>query len=415
MNSRLRVLIVSHYASAQLGGEGLLPLQYFRLLRLRKSDVYLLTHEDTKNELEKLFPEDSEYIHYVPDTSVHRLLSFLGSHFHGLAETTVWFLNQLHTQFLLRKKTQKLVKDLNITVVHQPVSVSPKMPSAIFDVGAPVVIGPMNGDINYPPGMQQIRQSSLSKLLLNLGRWASNFLNFIIPGKRRAKILLVANSRTRDALPFGSSNKVFTIVENGVDLSIWKSNNLLIENSGQSTKFIFIGRLVRWKGLDLLLESFYTVSSRVEATLEIIGDGIILQQLERRVADLGLSEKVSFLGWLTHEECADKLRQADVFVLPSLLECGGAVVLEAMAMSLPVIASNWGGPPDYIDSSCGILVEPTSKVNFIEELTYSMVRLAQNPNLRIEMGQAGKDRVYQYFDWERKVDQVVQIYQLANS
>lgn len=81
-----------------------------------------------------------------------------------------------------------------------------------------------------------------------------------------------------------------------------------------------------------------------------------------------LVSNVVFSGWLSQEKCAIKLQQADALVLPSLREPGGAVVMEAMAVGLPVIATNWGGPADYLNSACGILVEPTSKEGF---LTYS--------------------------------------------
>jgi glycosyltransferase involved in cell wall biosynthesis len=410
IDAPLRVLIVAHYASARRGGEALLPLQYFRILRSRNIDAWLVTHEDARAELEKLFPNDSDHIYCVRGNWVHTFLTFWGNRLQGVAERILWFFNQLHTEFLLGQLSRKLVNDLEIDVVHQPISVSPKMPSMMFALGAPVVIGPMNGNIDYPPGMQ-LRQNVLSTLLLNLGRlFSSNFLNFLIPGKRRAKILLVANDRTKQALPNGADGEILTLVENGVDLSLWKHPRSMMATSTHETRFIFIGRLVGWKGLDLLLESFQEVESKVEARLEIIGDGELRQQLQLQVARLGLSAKVHFSGWLSHEECAVKLSEANVFVLPSLLECGGAVVLEAMAMGLPVIASNWGGPADYVDSSCGILIDPTSKEAFVQGFTQAMLKLAQFPDLRSEMGRIGKDRVHQYFDWEKKVDQILDIY-----
>lgn len=411
IHTPLRVLIVAHYASARRGGEALLPLQYFRILRARKIDAWLVTHEEAKEELDQLFPDDTDHIYCVQGDGLHSVLTYWGNRLQGVAERILWFFNQLHTEFLLRKLTRRLVKDLEIDVVHQPISVSPKMPSMMFALGAPVVIGPMNGNINYPPGMQ-LRQDSLSTLLINLGRlFSENFLNFLIPGKRRAKILLVANNRTKQALPKGAEGEIITLVENGVDLSTWKEYDSSAKLSTMETRFIYIGRLVGWKGLDLLFESFQAVASKVEARLEIIGDGELRSQLQRQVSEMGLSQQVHFSGWLSHEECAKKLCEADVFVLPSLLECGGAVVLEAMAMGRPVIASNWGGPADYVDASCGILVDPTSKEEFVKGLTEAMLKLAQFPDLREKLGRVGQERVRKYFDWEKKVDQILDIYQ----
>ena len=85
--------------------------------------------------------------------------------------------------------------------------------------------------------------------------------------------------------------------------------------------------------------------------------------------------------------------------------------MEAMAVGLRVIATNWGGPGDYLNCSWGILVEPASKEGFVKGLTDAMLKLTQSPELRQSMGCAGGERVRQRFDWERKVDRILEIYQ----
>jgi glycosyltransferase involved in cell wall biosynthesis len=104
------------------------------------------------------------------------------------------------------------------------------------------------------------------------------------------------------------------------------------------------------------------------------------------------------------------MRQADVLVLPSLYECGGAVVLEAMASGLPVIATHWGGPADYLTPECGILVAPTDRPEFIKGLRDAMRHLASRGDLRRQLGQAGRARAVAQFDWERKIDAILDIY-----
>jgi len=119
---------------------------------------------------------------------------------------------------------------------------------------------------------------------------------------------------------------------------------------------------------------------------------------------------VAFRGWMSQTKCAELVRQCDALVLPSLAECGGAVVLEAMAMEVAVIATSWGGPADYLDASCGILVEPTSKEAFIDNLANALIRLANEPQKRIEMGKSGRRKVLAEFDWEAKADVILEIY-----
>jgi glycosyltransferase involved in cell wall biosynthesis len=109
-------------------------------------------------------------------------------------------------------------------------------------------------------------------------------------------------------------------------------------------------------------------------------------------------------------ECAGRLREADALVLSSLYECGGAVVLEAMACGLPVIAAAWGGPTDYLDDSCGILVPTDSREALIAGFADGMSRLAADPDLRDRLGHAGRLRIEREFNWETKIDDILAIY-----
>jgi glycosyltransferase involved in cell wall biosynthesis len=134
------------------------------------------------------------------------------------------------------------------------------------------------------------------------------------------------------------------------------------------------------------------------------------QAWQERTEQLGLGSMVQFSGFMSQPECARRLQHADAFVLPSLFECGGAVVLEAMAAGLPVIATAWGGPLDYLDETCGILVKPESREALISGFSDAVLTLAKSEPLRKRMGQAGRERARQNFDWERKIDRIMDIY-----
>ncbi|WP_232285693.1 glycosyltransferase family 4 protein [Crocosphaera chwakensis] len=274
--------------------------------------------------------------------------------------------------------------------------------------------------MNYPSGFEYMEKKWVSQTV-NLGRSFANLMNTLIPGKLKATTLLVANSRTRAALPTILKDKnIIELVENGVDLSIWQ--NLVKKDNNQqvkkTTKFVYMGRLVDWKAIDLLLLAAKKVIEQIPIQIDIVGDGNEREKLEQLAQSLGLTSEqesskisiVQFVGWLSQSDCAKQLQAADVLILPSLYECGGAVVLEAMAMGIPVIATNWGGPVDYLDESCGILVEPSSREAFIQELASAMIKLASNPELCQKMGKAGYEKVRDQFDWEKKVDVILDIY-----
>lgn len=134
------------------------------------------------------------------------------------------------------------------------------------------------------------------------------------------------------------------------------------------------------------------------------------KQLERQARLVGIADRVTFLGWKSQQECAQHLRESDALVLPSIFECGGAVVLEAMACGLPVIATDWGGPADYLDDTCGVLIKPDSEIGLQQGFATAMGRLASDPQLRESLGNAGRERVEQLFDWGVKIDQMISVY-----
>lgn len=160
----------------------------------------------------------------------------------------------------------------------------------------------------------------------------------------------------------------------------------------------------------MLVDAFRFVADKEEAMLEIIGDGELRSEIEQKIRDMKVEGKVVLHGWKSRSEAAEIIQNCDVFVMPSLRECGGTAILEAMAIGLPVVATNWAGPSSYVTEESGILVDPLSKEEFVRGLTDAMLCLAKAPALRKAMGQAGIERVKTcYFDWDSKADRMLEI------
>ena len=413
----MKILIVAEHASARFGGEAALPLHYFRVLRRRGFEVRLITHARTRSELSELFP-DTPDIFYIEDSRFHKLMYRMSGILPSrVAYSTVGFASRLSVQLEQRRLIKRLVGERCVDIVHQPMPVSPREPSMMSNLGVPVVIGPMNGGMDYPPAFRRSRGMT-EKVVMTLGRASANVLNRVMPGKRNAAKLLVANKRTRAALPAGVNGDVVGLVENGVDLNVWKPDGRAFTD-GAATAFVFMGRLVDWKAVDLLLHAFARARSSAPMRLWILGDGPERHRLGSLAAQLGLTAAdgqpqgigcVEFAGWLSQADCAVRLKQADCLVLPSLLECGGAVVLEAMSLAKPVIATAWGGPLDYLDESCGVLIAPDSREALISGMSDAMASLAADPTLRDAMGRNGLVKAHREYDWERKVDRMLEIY-----
>lgn len=406
----LRVIIVAENASLRSGGESAIPVHYFRTLRSHGVDTWLLTHSRWREELEALLPEEADRMAFVPDTAIHKALLRLNSLVpEAVGHITFSLALRMFSQRLARGIAKEIISREGIDVVHQPTPVSPRDPSWMFGLGVPVVIGPMNGGMTYPKGFAHIG-GRLNGCVESLARLAAGFANRLVPGKRRAEILLVANDRTKDALPATTRGRVVTLPENGVALQEWPFAHARADDT---PRFTFVGRLVPLKAVDLLLEAFKRVKARTDATLEILGDGSERERLERLARRLGIEGSVTFFGWCSVAECAQRVREADVSVFPSVRDCGGASVLESLASGRPVVAAGWGGPIDYLDDTCGILAPVDSEESLVSGLAAGMLTLAGDPDLRARMGRAGREKVERHFDWDRKVDFMREIYAQA--
>lgn len=410
----MRIVIVSENVSMQMGGEASLPFYYFKLMRKRGHDIWVACHARVKRELREAFADDGEFdrIHFVEDTWFQVLIWRCSRLFPYRIKDLIfgqWI--HLVTMRQLRRLVKRLVAQQAVQLILEPAPITPKGLSFMYRMGVPVVIGPLCGGLNLPPAFQDM-DSRWTRLAIRLSRFLSPVLHRIFPGKLQADSLIVANRCTAKALPAGCRGRLYEVVESGVDLAMWQPVPRDQPAKAAPLRFVYSGRLVDWKGVRFLIEAFQQVAARTNGVLEVIGDGELRGELEKAVATLGLQDRVVFHGWLTRQDSASIIAQCDVFLMPSLRECGGTAILEAMAMGLPVICARWAGPAHYVDASCGILVEPTSRAAFIQGLAAAMGRLAESAELRRELGCGGRRRVAtRYFDWESKTERILEILQ----
>ena len=407
------VVIVGENASMSMGGEACYPYFFFKLLRERGVEAWLVAHERCRDEMLNLLPHEASRMRFIKDTPTDIFLWKLGLKLpRKIDEQTVGVLSHTLRHFRLRKEVRQIIASEHVDIVHETTPISPKAPSALYDLGVPVVVGPLSGGMDYPPAFQHL-QSNISRMVERVGRLLSHAVNRLVPGRIRAEALVVANDQTIEALPVGSRGKIYPgISEVSVDAKLWRDGGRAFREQDGLVRFTYLGRLVDWKAVDLLLEAFArTVGVCPDVRLEILGDGNARQELEALSSKLSLGNSVTFAGWVNATEAAARLRKSDVFVLPSLRESGGIVLLEAMAVGLPVVASHWGGPGVHVDDATGIRVKPASREAFISGLSKAMITMAQSPELRRSMGEAAIRRVeVGTYDWDRKIDRFLEIY-----
>jgi glycosyltransferase involved in cell wall biosynthesis len=407
-----RICIVCQNASYKFGGEASLPWLCFKYLRQRNVDVHLVAHERTRPELLEGFPNDHDRLHFSPDTLLERFLWRCGKLLPSkIDEQTFTVMRQIQNQRFQRRIVRRLIAEKNIQIVHEINPVSPKMVSLMYGLGVPVLIGPLAGGMTYPPAFRHM-DSIAGRAVEATIRALSSFANWLFPGKRRAAALIVANERARQALPPGITGKIFDLPDVGVDLEVWNGLTKIDSRDDNEIRFVYLGRLTDLKGIQYLIPAFKSVAQQEpRAMLYILGEGILRPSLEELTRTLNLSDRIKFVGWVSAEEGVRRLRSSDVLIMPGLREVGGIVLLEAMAVGLPVITTNWGGPAIHVTDETGIRVSPDSQEAFIRGLSEAMLRLAHSPELRQQMGKAGMERVRgNYYDWNQKTDRLLEIY-----
>jgi len=169
----------------------------------------------------------------------------------------------------------------------------------------------------------------------------------------------------------GSSVRPWTWVPNMVD-SRFLSAPLRIPEPARPLRILNVALLTEKKGHGHLLRAFADAfGNSGKANLRIIGDGPLRSSLERVAEGLGVSDSVTFLGRMDREGVLQQMLDSDVFVLPSLVETFGVVVVEALACGIPVIATRSGGPECIVEDGDGLLVEPGAT----EQLAAAMLKV----------------------------------------
>ena len=171
--------------------------------------------------------------------------------------------------------------------------------------------------------------------------------------------------------------------------------------SSAATRALTIGavsRLSPEKGFEYLLRAVAMLRDRgVELDVVLAGDGPSRPALERLADELGLRDRVEFLGEVAHDDVPAMLQRLDIFAMPSTWEGFGVSALEASAMELPVVASDIHGIPDVVlDGETGLLVPPAD----VGALADAIGRLAGDAALRRAMGVAGRAYVEREYRWQ---------------
>ncbi len=295
-------------------------------------------------------------------------------------------------------------------LVHRITPLTPTHQSLIARklqrLGVPFVIGPLNGGVPWPKSFMD-RQHAEKEWLAHV-RGAYKLMPGYKSTIRCSSAIMAGSMYTLNAFPGWAKDKCIYIPENGVDLE--RFSRIRTHAASLPLRAAFVGRLVPYKGADILLEAAAGFLSDGSLKLDIIGDGPERGALEKLANDLGVSRHIEFHGWVPHPEVQTILVNSDFMALPSVREFGGGVVLEAMALGVTPIVANYAGPSELVDDETGIRVDFSDKPSLIEGMKRAMARVIREPETLDRLGAAGREAVLAKFTWEAKAEQVLKVY-----
>ena len=403
-SERPRVLQLSYSCMPNRGSEP--GMGWNRAVESAKRfDTWVICREDDCREeieeyLDRHGPVEGLHFEFIPSTSLERKMG----RFSGLRHVAN---NLWHRRAF--EVAKRLHEEIQFDLVHQVTYCSYREPGYLWMLDAPFIWGPVGGAQNYPwrflrtagllPAMQEGLRNILNEVQMR-------FSPRVRRAARRAELLLAANTTNRDAIVRAHQVEAITFPETGMQgLSLNHSR----KHHGGPLRILWCGVLEPRKALHLLIEALSQLPRDLSWELHVVGTGPQANRLQRMAKAFGVSERISWLGFIPHREALARFDWADVFAFTSLRDTSGTVVLEALGAGLPVVCLDHQGAADIVESSCGIKIPVTSPKSAVADFTAAIERLARDAEWREELAQ-GSLRRAEYYLWTEQGTRMAECY-----
>ncbi|HYH18996.1 MAG TPA: glycosyltransferase family 4 protein [Azospirillum sp.] len=360
-------------------------------------EVWVLTHGTQKALIEATladgdpFPNRHFVFYTVPPWRHDDHTSRFGSE--KLEAFTYYPLWQLGALRLARR----LHREIGFDVVHSVTYSSVRLPSFLGRLGPPFVVGPIGGGERAP--MRLRTGFGLRGWLTDLVRDAMNswvrFDPLMIETYRHASLILVRTPQSQQVIPKRFHPKVRCSFGLGSDVVQTEPPPLDRRRPGEPLRILYTGLFLYWKGVHLAVKAFAAFcKAGGQGSLTLIGRGPFHDRCRRLAQELGVADRIEWIGWTSHSELTAHYRSHHAFLFPSLHDAGGLAVLEALANGLPVVCLDLGGPAVRVDERCGIVV-PTGgrgEAEVVAGLAAALRRLHDDEPLRRTLAEEAASR-----------------------
>lgn len=369
------------------------------LASAKYNKVYVLTKEEHRSAIEAYLRENKvENIRffYVDIPKVYKKL-FRGVAYFG--RLNIWHKRALPV-------AKQICETEKIDLIHQ---ITPIEFRSIGDYGSipgvKFVCGPVGGGEFLPKAFwKDVGKYSFVEYIRKLLNY--RFRNtFRIQNKlAQCDYVFFANKETETFLAeFLDEIPHELYFDNGIDESELRATERVYIPGNHKIVFLVAGRLAYRKGHKFLLDVLAQLPDDLEYECRILGEGPEMEKLKSLCSQYGLENRVLFFGRIPFSDMKKEYENADVFIMPSIRETTGAVLLEAMAKGLPVVTINQFGGPVLLDSTTGWLHDGNTREEYMDSLRDNLMACAACPEEAHRRGQNAVEVAKRHL-WNNKVD-----------
>ncbi len=219
------------------------------------------------------------------------------------------------------------------------------------------------------------------------------------------KIIAVSEALAEVTRRMGVADKKIIVISNGVNLSRFSN----LSNHPREPFILFVGSLIKRKAVDILIQAFSILRNELpQYKLIIVGEGVCHQHLLDLASSLEISDRVTFMGFLSQDSIQEWMRRAMLFVLPSIEEGQGVVLLEALASGTPCVGTRVGGIPSVVTPDVGRLVAPGDPI----QLSEAIKEVVCSPGWE-DMSRNARKRAENEYDWSNISQRIMEVYRQA--
>lgn len=291
---------------------------------------------------------------------------------------------------------------IRFDVIHHVTMNDYRIPSEMYKAkGAKVIWGPMGGAQVTPRPLKVYEKNQLVASFREFVNKSCSWNPFYKKALRSYYKIYCINNETQKQISRIVGKDVPLMPELALrdeykNLPIRKGKNDIL-------KIVFVGRLIGKKGIAFLVDALSLMPTDMDWELLIFGDGDDRALIEKQIADSGIGKNVKLMGNRPLNQIAEAYQQADVFVLPSLRETSGNVLLEAMAYAVPIVAFDTSFCRLLKEVDCGVFVNTEQALEGIkEDYCKAIVTLGQDKELAKQMGLNGYKYVNSKLTWDEK-------------